>query len=119
MENVLKVVGSILGTVLTLGSIHLIRYLQAKSEKTILEMRDKEQKQVFEWGDKIVTTLEEEYRKSDLDGKIKSQRKFDQGVSRLNDVLMLNGLDPKYYNTAGVITHAVGKTREKGGDSHG
>lgn len=114
METALVIFSGILTLGGILSSIALIRYLEAKSRNYEIDTRIKGQNEIFDWALKIVSTVEEEYRKSDLEKKLKSQRKFDQAISRLNDVMMINGIDPKYYNASGIITYSIYLLRTNG-----
>lgn len=113
MKLAITIISSVLSLVgLALAVAH-IRNLAIKSIYTEAKTRRKFQGEVFDWAYKIVCTIEEEYRKSNLDKKVKSQRKFDQAISRLNDVLMINGTDPKLWNINGIITYSVYVMHEK------
>lgn len=107
MELASIILKGLLTIVTTLVGIGLIRFMEARAQDVEADRRQKRQEEVFEWAFKIVCTIEEEYRNSDLEKKVKSQRKFDQGISRFNDVIMVNGIDPKLYNAGGIITYAV------------
>lgn len=95
------------------SAITLIKFLALRSIETDAETRRNFQGDVFGWAYKIVCTIEEEYRDSDLEKKVKSKRKFDQAVSRFNDVLMINGTDPKFWNIPGILTYAIYIMHEK------
>lgn len=113
MKIVIIILGTILGALAVWLITHLVRYLWARSQFTDQLIRAREQNEIFNWGAKVVQTIEEEYRNSDLEKKVKSRRKFDQALSRLNDIIMLNGIDPRQYNTEGVITYSVHKLHKE------
>lgn len=107
MELAQKIIGIIMAITGLGSAIALMRFLALRSIETEAKTRRDFQGDVFGWSYKIVCTIEEEYRNSDLEKKVKSRKKFDQAVSRLNDVLMINGTDPKLWNINGIVTYAV------------
>lgn len=116
METITDVLRLVVGTAIISVLTYIIKYIRSKTHSSNLDVEIKSQEQMFEWALKVVKTIEEEYRDSDLEKKVKSQRKFDQALSRLNDIVMLNGIDPRSYNTPGIITYSVYVIHTKGGD---
>lgn len=116
MKLAITIISSVLSLVGLVLMIAHIRNLALRSIYIETKTKRKLQNDVFGWGYKIVCTVEEEYRNSDLDKKTKSRKKFDQAVSRLNDVLMINGIDPKLWNINGIITYAVHTLHNKKGE---
>ena len=120
MEIILKVLASIAITTATALITKGFKFLSKKIEQIDWEEARKGQEDVFDWALKIVQAIEEEFRKSKEPKERISRLKHDQAVSRLNDVLMINKINPKLYNTEGIILYAVNEARRReakqGGD---
>lgn len=107
MNTVILIFSGLLFSFISGLILTLIKFLALKAMYIDAKTRRDSQDNIFDWAYKIVCTIEEEYRNSDIEKKVKSQRKFDQAISRLNDVLMINGVDPKFYNTNGIVTYSI------------
>lgn len=107
MKILIQIFSGLLFAFISGALLALVRFLAVRSMQIAEESKRKFQDDVFGWAYKIVCTIEEEYRNSDLEKKAKSRKKFDQAVSRFNDVLMINGTDPKLWNYNGIVTYSV------------